>query len=606
MHGIVGRSNECHITVNHHLIPALLDTGSTVSTMCYGKYSELFSDVPIISLEEFTLDIEGAGGHKLPYTGYIEVEVAIPGVTDPVNCLVLITPDTNYGQNIPVIIGTNVLDVLMDATEHRHGQRYQQTVKMPDALYFAFRCMKIQKRQLDRSDGQLGIIKCAMTRKVIIPSNRTMVVNGLVDKNVTNLNSFGVIQPLSQSALPNGVGVTPTLVSMNDKSNVISVQVCNLSAGPVVISPNCKLGQIQACELETKVPEFEGQAPDVHSADLSHLEQLRLPESSLNPDQMSQVQELLIQYADVFSKNDMDVGFTGLVKHRILLNDAHPFKQRHRRIPPSMYSEVRNHIKQLLDTNVIRKSHSPWASNIVLVRKKDSSLRLCVDYRQLNLLTIKDAYALPRIEELLDNLGGNKFYSVMDMKSGYHQVGIEEDQKEYTAFTAGPLGLYEYNCLPFGLSNAPATYQRLMEECLECINGEEEQFCQIYLDDVILASKSFTEHLNHLQRVLERFRIAGMKLSPKKCHMFQERVSYVGHTVSSEGVEANDDKILKIKTWPVPCNVDEVRTFLGFTGYYRRFVKDYAKIARPLNDLLGKCTKKRRKGGPRKPSTSDT
>ena len=127
----------------------------------------------------------------------------------------------------------------------------------------------------------------------------------------------------------------------------------------------------------------------------------------------------------------------------------------------------------------------------MLVRKKDSSLRLCVDYRQLNLLTIKDAYALPRIEELLDNLGGNKFYSVMDMKSGYHQVGIEEDQKEYTAFTAGPLGLYEYNCLPFGLSNAPATYQRLMEECLECINGEEEQFCQIYLDDVILASKSF-------------------------------------------------------------------------------------------------------------------
>ena len=132
---------------------------------------------------------------------------------------------------------------------------------------------------------------------------------------------------------------------------------------------------------------------------------------------MSQVQDLLIQYADIFSKNDMDVGFTGLVKHRILLNDAHTFKQRHRRVPPSMFSEVRNHINQLLDTNVIRKCHSPWASNIVLVRKKDSSLRLCVDYRQLNSLTIKDTLALPRVEELVDNLGGNKFHSVMDLKS---------------------------------------------------------------------------------------------------------------------------------------------------------------------------------------------
>jgi hypothetical protein len=194
----------------------------------------------------------------------------------------------------------------------------------------------------------------------------------------------------------------------------------------------------------------------------------------------------------------------------------------------------------------------------------------------------------------------------MDMKSGYHQVGIQEEHKAYTAFTAGPIGLYEYNCLPFGLSNAPATYQRLMEECLESISDDDEQFCQIYLDDVIVAFKTFEQQLDHLRRVLDRFRVAGMKLSPKKCHLFKDKVSYVGHTVSTDGVEADDDKVLRIKTWPVPCNVDEVRTFLGFTGYYRRFVKDYAKIARPLNDLLGKCPKKRRKGAPRKPTVPDT
>jgi hypothetical protein len=183
----------------------------------------------------------------------------------------------------------------------------------------------------------------------------------------------------------------------------------------------------------------------------------------------------------------------------------------------------------------------------VLVRKKDKSLRLCVDYRQLNERTIKDAYALPRIEELLDNLGGNSFYSVLDMKSGYHQVGIEEDSKALTAFTVGPLGLFEYNRLPFGLSNAPATYQRLMEECLEGIHDGDEQFCQIYLDDVIVASKSFDQHLEHLRRVFDRFRQAQMKLSPKKCFLFQDKVCYVGHTVSADGIEANQDKVDKIR-----------------------------------------------------------
>lgn len=290
--------------------------------MCNNTYVQLFSDIPIVSLEEFTLDIEGAGGHKLPYTGYIEVEVAIPHVTDPVNCLILITPDTQYGQHVPVIIGTNVLDILMDATEQKHGKRYQQHVRMPDALYFAFRCMKIQKRHLDRADGQLGIIKCGITKKIIIPSNRTIVVKGIVDQKVTNLNSFGVVQPWTRSGLPDGVGLTPTLVSLNGKCNIISVQICNLSSGPVVISPNSNLGQVQTCELESGTSENNNQVTVKSSVPATILDQLDLPESRLDPDQMTQVHDLLIQYGDVFSKNDMDVGFTGLVKHKILLNDT--------------------------------------------------------------------------------------------------------------------------------------------------------------------------------------------------------------------------------------------------------------------------------------------
>jgi hypothetical protein len=261
-----------------------------------------------------------------------------------------------------------------------------------------------------------------------------------------------------------------------------------------------------------------------------------------------------------------------------------------------MYNEVKQHIQELLDAGVIRKSHSPWASNIVLVRKKDQSLRLCVDFRQLNKRTIRDAYALPRIDDLLDSLGGSKYYSVLDMKSGYHQVDIEPSHKPRTAFTVGPLGFYEYNRLPFGLSNAPATYQRMMEEILYDLN---HKVCQIYLDDVIITGNTFEEHLERLEQVLDRFRECGMKLSPRKCHLFKERVRYVGHIVSSNGIETDPDKIEKVTNWPVPTNVAELRTFLGFSGYHRRFIKDFARIVRPLNVLLSGHGSKR-KGKKRK------
>jgi len=150
----------------------------------------------------------------------------------------------------------------------------------------------------------------------------------------------------------------------------------------------------------------------------------------LSDPEHTSLSNLILEYEDIFSKNDMDVGLSSLVKHRIELNDNTPFKQRYRKMPPAMYSEVQHHIQQLLDANIIRDSQSPWASNIVLVRKKDSSLRVCVDFRQLNMRTIKDAYALPRIDELLENLGSNKYYSVLDMRKGYHQLELEERHKQ--------------------------------------------------------------------------------------------------------------------------------------------------------------------------------
>ena len=587
---LVGHSNETNIEVNGLQLTALLDTGSNVSTISQGKYKECFSNIPLIPLQEFQLTIEGAGGQLLPYLGYIEVELTVPVLNiQPLKCLMLVTPDTTYSQTVPVILGTNVLKRLMGSIEDSHGVRFRQQTTLPDAWYSTFRCMKIRSREINRHDGRLAVIKCAVATKVTIPSNTTIMITGKLDKQIHVPVGVGLTQMWKEASIPEGVSVTPALVEMNG-DRLVNVELSNLTSSPVMIAPSSVLCQVQSCNVVTELDESE----KINIPDEPWMEKINIANADLTGNEKSQVYNFIAEWNQVFSKNDLDVGLTSLVKHNINLTDVSPFKQRHRKIPHSMYSEVRDHLRQLLDAGIIRRSQSPWASNIVLVRKKDSSLRLCVDFRQLNRRTVKDAYALPRIDELLEGLGGNKFYSVLDMKSGYHQVEIEEEHIPYTAFTVGPLGFFEYTRLPYGLSNAPATYQRLMESCLADLMVGDEKICHIYLDDIIIASKSFEEHMQCLEKVFHTLKQTGLKLSPKKCFLFQDKVKYVGHVVSAAGIETDPDKTQKISSWPTPKNVDEVRTFLGFASYYRRFVKGFSSIAKPLNQLLTGTTKKKR------------
>ena len=308
-----------------------------------------------------------------------------------------------------------------------------------------------------------------------------------------------------------------------------------------------------------------------------------LEDTSLSQEQKQQVLNFLSQWQNVFSQDPNDIGRTNLVEHEIHLETEQPFKEPYRKIPPALLQELREHLKEMLEIGAIRESNSPFSSNIVLVRKKDGSIRFCIDYRKLNQRTIKDAYAIPRIDDTLHLLAGSKYFSTLDLKSGYWQVELKEDDKAKTAFQAGPLGFFECNRMPFGLCNAPATFQRLMERCMGDLNLQD---CLIYLDDIIIFSATFEEHLERLQAVFERLEKHNLKLKPSKCHLFKERVVYLGHVVSEAGIQADPEKIEAVKNWPIPQNTKDVRKFLGFTGYYRRFIKGYASIARPLNDLL--------------------
>ena len=322
-------------------------------------------------------------------------------------------------------------------------------------------------------------------------------------------------------------------------------------------------------------------------------EQIKLEEGTKDwtKEQKDRVKSILEEYSFLFAMNSLDLGRTDLVKHHIELKDYTPIKDRYRRIPPHQYEEVRKHLKEMLDIGAIRRSNSPWASPVVLVRKKDGSLRFCIDLRKLNARTVKDAYSLPRIEDALDSLNGACIFTSLDLKSGYWQVELDEDSIPLTAFTVGPLGFYECVRMPFGLTNAPATFQRLMESCLGELHLD---WCIIYLDDIIIFSKTPDDHITRLKGVFEKLAKAGLKLKPSKCEFFRSSLKYLGHIVSKDGIATDPRKIEAIQKWPQPKTVTDVRSFTGFTNYYRKFIKGYAKIARPLHELTSGDNTKRK------------
>ena len=245
---------------------------------------------------------------------------------------------------------------------------------------------------------------------------------------------------------------------------------------------------------------------------------------------------------------------------------------------------VEDQVDQMLEQNLIRPSVSNYASNVVLVKKKDSSWRFCVDYRKVNDITRKDAYPLPRIDECLDTLGGSKWFSTIDLRSGFFQVEIAESDAHKTAFVTRK-DLYEFQVMPQGMCNSSATFQRLMNLVMAGLTYET---CLVYIDDIVVFSDTLETHLSRLEVVLHRLESAGLKIRPDKCKMLQREVVFLGHVISEEGIKASTAKTEAITSWPTPKNVKEVRSFLGLCRYYRKHIKDFAKTAAPLHALTGK------------------
>lgn len=238
----------------------------------------------------------------------------------------------------------------------------------------------------------------------------------------------------------------------------------------------------------------------------------------------------------------------------------------------------------MLRAGVIEPSASPWSSNVVLARKPDGTHRFCIDYRRLNDLTYKDSFPLPRIDTCLDALGGSIYFSTMDLRSGFWQVAIDPRDADKTAFVTRK-GQFRFKVLSFGLANSPSIFQRLMMMVLAGLNWD---VCLVYVDDIIVMGRSFAEHIQNVASVFQRLREAGLKLKATKCRLFQERVTFLGHVVSSKGIEPDPEKISSISSWPEPRSLTEMRSFLGLASYYKNFVENFGEVARPLYELTRK------------------
>ena len=317
--------------------------------------------------------------------------------------------------------------------------------------------------------------------------------------------------------------------------------------------------------------------------DIAHL--LDQTSRDLDTTQQSHLADVLLQYSDLFpTPGSTLTGHTDAVEHKIDTGDSLPIRCAPRRMSPQKMKKEEECVTELLTGGQIEPSDSPWSSPVVLVTKKDGGTRFCVDYRCLNDVTVKDAYPLPRIDDTLDMLAGKQWFSTLDLASGYWQVSLSQETRVKTAF-ATHSGIFQFRVMPFGLCNAPATFERLMDWVLQ---GLWWSCCLVYLDDIISLGSTFDSALANLALIFERLRSYGIQLKSTKCHLFRSSVPFLGHIVGRRGLECDPSKIEDVKSWPVPDCLKSVCQFLGFVGYYRHFILNFADVATPLVTLTGK------------------
>ena len=397
--------------------------------------------------------------------------------------------------------------------------------------------------------------------------------------------------PEDKAKLPLGLYVQRVYTELKDRSQNVSTVLRNGTGKPMNLAAGQLVGRIVAVnmvpdvvasqELEAKLAkDGELEAPLTTEQHQELLMKVLEENGSLGKldgwkkEMALKAKRLLMEFHHTFSLERNEIGCTDATEHviELLPEQDEPFKERFRRIVPHKVEEVLQHNQEMLDGCAIRPSQSPWCNAVVLVRKKDGTLRFCIDFRQLNACTKKDSYSLPKCPNTVESLVGACYFSTMDLKSGFWQVKVSEESRQYTAFTVSSMGVYEFLRMPYGLCNPPATFQHLMQNCLGELNL---LFAMVYLDNMIVYSETPEDHLTRLQAVFDHFAHHGFKLKLSKCHFFKEEISYLGHEISAKGMLPGQKGIKEIARMGPTTTYTRIRKFIGAIGYFRHFIKNF-------------------------------
>ena len=417
---------------------------------------------------------------------------------------------------------------------------------------------------------------------VTVPPNcEAVIVAHIVGKPLPN----SVVGIASHNDLTNGLLHGNTLCNVHNDS--VFVRVANFNSKPIDVHRGTELGQFVCLSTADQLYDLSdtcNKSP-VTSDKPSKLCKIN---SVLDEKSKGLIENVIDEFSDVFASSLTDLGKCDLIEHDIhVAENVTPIRQRAYRLSHTQKVKMTEILNDMLASDIIQESTSPWSSPAMLVSKKGhSGYRFVVDYRKLNSLTDIQALPLPTVDEALDNLGVHApvWFSSVDLHSGFYQLSISKRSRPFTAFRTHN-GLFEFKRLPQGLANSPGTFQRVMEAVLK---GLHFQTCLIYLDDVIIFSRTIEDHIKHLREVFSRFRSAGLKLKPSKCYFAQSEIKYLGHTVSKDGIYPDKDKISAVQNYATPKNLKELRAFLGLSGYYRKHIQGYSDIASPLYKLTKK------------------
>lgn len=502
--------------------------------------------------------LRGFGGSIVSSLGEVSFSLRVDDIERVVRADVV--PD--YCQNVPLLIG-------QPWTEHI------DTIVIKD-----YKTLKFVTKQSDICDIECGkeLRKVALkpTRDVLLLPNQWHNVEVEVADSSHEGDLFveaGFRYPVGQEYC-----IPRTVISLQ-KGGTTVLPVINLSDTDLTLKTKQILARAYPCEQKEHC---EGeQVLAIREAEVPEIAEEQVNIGPITEHEKGQLLGLINKYKTCFSTSLCNLGCAKSTKMEIRLNDNEPFTYRPYRMAEKERSIVDGMVQDLIDNEIVRSSDSPYASPVLLVKKKNGESRLCIDYRKLNEKTVKDRYPLPRIDDQIDRLHGSRFFTSLDLRSGYYQVPIAETSKRYTAFVT-PFGQYEFNRMPSGLANAPSCFSRLKNKVL----APAKNITAVYLDDILIHTKTVQQGLENLEKIFTMLREEGLTLNLEKCTFLDTSILYLGYQIEDGMVKPGRDKTRAVNEFPTPENVHQVRQFLGLTGYFRHFVKDYSSIAKPLTNLL--------------------